>query len=221
MGPPKREVAGTGGISVAGLNPVAQNIVQALSNQSTLLMKMQILSFGKNYDVMDQNKSPLCRIGLDAGQNVRGQLLGAAVSQLAGDYVGRYATRSMNYTYTVKDPAGNLGLEIRKTGGGNHSQFQVEDPFAGTPVGLIDMKRSLFGGLKATWLAPSGPPLMQTKGNIIRRKYAITGPDGREMGRVRHKILAIRDVWQLELNPGSNHLFSSIFAAILDFEKKM
>jgi uncharacterized protein YxjI len=206
---------------MAGLNPVAQNIVQALSSQSTLLMKMQILSFGKNYDVMDPNKTPLCRIGLDAGQNVSGKLLGAAVSQIAGDYIGRYAARSMNYTYTVKDPAGNLGLEIRKTGGGNRSQFQVVDPMAGAPVGMIDLKRSLIGGLKASWLAPTGQPLMQTKGNIIRRKYTITGPDGRELGRVRHKILAIRDVWQLELDPGSNHLFSSIFATILDFEKKM
>lgn len=206
---------------MAGLNPIAQNIVQALSAQSTLLMKMQILSLGKNYDVMDAHQTPLCRIGLDAGQNVSGQLLSGAIGSVAGGYIGRYAARSMNYTYTVKDPAGNLGLEIRKTGGGNHSQFQVVDAAGGTPVGVIDMKRSLIGGLHATWIAPSGQPLMVTKGNIIRRKYAIMGPDGREVGRVRHKILAIRDVWQLELDPGSNHLYSSIFATVLDFEKKM
>jgi hypothetical protein len=184
-------------------------------------MKMQILSFGKNYDVMDSNQRPLCRIGLDAGQNVSGQLLAGAVGAVAGGYIGRYAARSMNYTYTVKDAAGNLGLEIRKTGGGNHSTFQVVDPAGGAPVGSIDMKRSLIGGLHATWIAPSGPPLMVTKGNIIRRKYAIMGPNGREVGRVRHKILAIRDVWQLELDPGSNHLYSAIFATVLDFEKKM
>jgi uncharacterized protein YxjI len=206
---------------MAGMNPVAQNIVQALSGQSTLLMKMQIMSLGKNYDVMDGNQTPLCRIGLDAGQNVSGQMLGSAIGSIAGGYIGRYAARSMNYTYTVKDPAGNLGLEIRKTGGGNHSQFQVVDPFGNIPVGLIDLKRSLLGGLHATWIAPAGQPLMVTKGNILRRQYAITGPDGREIGWVRHKILAIRDVWQLELGPGGNHLFSSIFAAILDFEKKM
>jgi uncharacterized protein YxjI len=206
---------------LAGLNPTAQNIVQALSSQSTLLMKMRILSLGKNYDVMDPNQRVLCQIGLNAGQNIAGQMIGSAVASIAGDYIGRYATRSMNYTYTVKDPGGNLGLEIRKTGGGNHSQFQVNDTMSGSAVGLIDMKRSLIGGLKATWLAPGGQPLMSTKGNIIRRKYSIVGPDGREVGRVRHKILAIRDVWQLELDPGSNHLFSSIFATILDFEKKM
>ena len=206
---------------MAGLNPTAQNIVQALSSQSTLLMKMRILSLGKNYDVMDATQRVLCQIGLDAGQNVAGQMLGSAVSQLAGEYIGRYAARSMNYTYTVKDAAGNLGLEIRKTGGGNHSQFQVSEPMGGTPVGLIDLKRSLIGGLNAIWIAPAGQALMSTKGNILRRKYSILGPDGRDVGRVRHKILAIRDVWQLDLDPGSNHLFSSIFATILDFEKKM
>ncbi len=202
---------------MAGLNPVAQGIMQALSNQPNLLMKMQILSLGKNYDVMDPNQTVLCRIGLDSGQNVRGKLLESAV----GGYIGRYAARSMDYTYTVKDPAGNLGFEIRKTGGGNHSQFHVVDPFLRTPVGLIELKRSLMGGLAATWLAPAGQPLMTTKGNILRRTYEILGPDGREVGQVRHKILAVRDVWQLDLSGGSNHLFSSIFATILDFEKEM
>ena len=202
---------------MAGLNPVAQNIVQALSAQSTLLMKMQILSLGKNYDVMDSNQTVLCRIGLDAGQNVSGQMLAGAI----GGYIGRYAARSMNFTYTVKDAAGNLGLEIRKTGSGNNSQFQVVDPALGTPVGVIGMKRSLIGGLHATWVSPTGQPLMETKGNILRRQYAILGADGKEVGRVRHQILAIRDVWQLDLDPGSNHLYSSIFATVLDFEKKM
>jgi len=214
----KKDVGQAGPVPMAGgLNPVAQNVMQALSGHPSLVMKMQILSMGKNYDVMDPNQTVLCKIGLDAGQNVSGQMLGNAV----GGYIGRYVSRSLNYTYKVKDPAGNIALEIRKTGGGNHSQFQVVDPFLGTPVGLIEMKRGLMGGLDATWVAPSGQPLMNTKGSILRRQYEIVGADGREMGHVRHKILAIRDVWELELGQGSNHLFSSIFATVLDFEKEM
>ena len=95
------------------------------------------------------------------------------------------------------------------------------DPQAGGSFGTIDMRRSLIGGLKASWLLPSGQPAMSTKGNIIRRKYRIVDPAGTEIGRVRHKILAIRDVWQLELESGANHLYSALFAAVLDFEKKM
>jgi len=200
-----------------GLNPVAQSLMQTLSNQPSLVMKMQILSMGKNYDVMDPAQTVLCRIGLDASQNMQGK----AVESLVGGYIGRYAARSGNYTYTVKDPAGNLGFEIRKTGGGNHSQFHVVDPFLGTAVGLIELKRSLMGGLDATWLAPNGQPIMTTKGSILRRTYEMVGADGREIGHVRHKILAVRDVWELELGAGSNHLFSSMFATILDFEKEM
>ncbi|HEV2231151.1 MAG TPA: hypothetical protein VGS18_03075, partial [Thermoplasmata archaeon] len=60
-----------------------------------------------------------------------------------------------------------------------------------------------------------------TKGNIIRRKYEIRDGANRPVGHVRHKILAIRDVWQLELSPGVNHLYSALFATVLDFEKKM
>jgi uncharacterized protein YxjI len=206
---------------MAGMNPAAQNIVNALQGQPKLLMKMQILSLGKNYWVMDQAFQPLAYIGLDAGQNMSGQLLGSAVGALAGDYVGRWAARSMEYTYTVKDASKQTAMLIKKGSGGNKSRFDVVDAATGGSFGAIDMKRSLIGGLKAAWIAPNGAPMMSTKGNIIRRKYSIIGPDGREIGRVRHKILAVRDVWQLEFETGANHLYTAIFATILDFEKKM
>lgn len=206
---------------MAGMNPAAQNIVNSLQGQQTLLMKMQILSLGKNYWVMDKEQHPLCYIGLDAGQNVSGALLKSAVSQVAGDYIGRYAARSMQYTYTVKDASNQTAMLIKKGSGGNKTHFDVVDAATGGSFGGIDMKRSLIGGLHATWVAPNGQPMMVTKGNIIRRKYSIQGPDGKEIGRVRHKILAIRDVWQLEFETGANHLYSAIFATILDFEKKM
>ena len=202
-------------------NAAAQAIIASLANQPTLLMKMRILSLGKNYDVMDPNQQVLCMVGLDSGQNVKGAVIGSLVSQVAGDYVGRYARRSLSYTYTVKDPQGNVAMLIQKGGGGNTSEFQIQDAMQGGSFGTIHMKRSLIGGLKATWIDPNGQGRMSTKGNIIRRKYAIVGPDGREVGRVRHKILAIRDTWQLELEPGSNHLFAALFATVLDFEKKM
>ncbi|MCI4333403.1 MAG: hypothetical protein L3K01_06760 [Thermoplasmata archaeon] len=206
---------------MAGMNPAAQNIVNALQGQPKLLMKMQILSLGKNYWVMDAAQKPLCYIGLDAGQNISGQVLGAAVGAIAGDYLGRFAARSMEYTYTVKDASQQVAMLIKKGSGGNKSRFDVVDAMTGGSFGAIDMKRSLIGGLKASWLAPNGAPVMSTKGNIIRRKYSIMGADGREIGRVRHKILAVRDVWELEFEAGANHLYTSIFATILDFEKKM
>jgi uncharacterized protein YxjI len=206
---------------MAGMNPAAQNIVNALQGQSKLLMKMQILSLGKNYWVMDAAQKPLAFIGLDAGQNISGQVLGSAVGAIAGDYIGRFAARSMEYTYTVKDTSQQVAMLIKKGSGGNKSRFDVVDAMTGGSFGAIDMKRSLIGGLKASWIAPNGAPVMSTKGNIIRRKYSIIGADGRELGRVRHKILAVRDVWQLEFEAGANHLYTSIFATILDFEKKM
>jgi uncharacterized protein YxjI len=204
-----------------GLNPSAQAVVAALANQPKLLMKMQILSFGKNYDVMDADHRVLCKVGLDAAQNLTGQAVNAAVSELAGGYIGRWAGRSLAYTYLVRDPHGTVAIMIRKGTGGNRAEFQVADAMTNASLGVIDLRRGLLGGLKASWISPGGQVWMQTKGNILRRKYAILGPDGRELGRVRHKIIAIRDVWQLEFESGANHLFSAIFAAVLDFEKKM
>lgn len=209
------------GAMATQVNPSAHGVFQSLSGQSLLLMKMRILSFGKNYDVMDPQERVLCQVGLDAGQNVKGAFIGSAVSQLAGDYVGRWAQRSLQYTYVVRDAQGNPALEVRKGSGGNRAEFLVVDPQLNVVLGKIDLKRSLIGGLKASWVGPDGQTYMQSKGNIIRRKYEIVGADGRSVGRVRHKILAIRDVWQLELTPATNHLFSVLFATVLDFEKKM
>lgn len=202
-------------------NVAAENIVHNLANQGTLLMKMRILSLGKNYDIMDQNQNVLCQIGLDAGQNIKGSLVGGAVSAVAGDWAGRLVKRSLQYTYTVKDPAGGLALEIRKGSGAYKARFDVVDPLGGPSPGYIQMKRSFIGGLKAFWYGPTGQPVMHTKGNIIRRKYRILNASNQQVGFVRHKILAIRDVWQLELTPGVNHLYAAIFATVLDFEKKM
>jgi uncharacterized protein YxjI len=206
---------------MAGMNPAAQNIVNALQGQPMLLMKMQILSLGKNYWVMDSAQKPLCYIGLDASQNMSGQLLGSAVGAVAGDYLGRFVARSQQYTYTVKDANQQVAMLIKKGPGGNTTRFDVVDAVTGGSFGAIEMKRSLIGGMKTHWLDPNGAPLMSTKGNVIRRKYSIVGADGRELGRVRHKILAVRDVWQLEFESGANHLYTSIFATILDFEKEM
>ena len=201
--------------------PPTASIVQSLSGQGVLLMKMRILSLGKYYDVMDSNSRVLCTIGLDAGQNVKGALVGAAVSQVAGDYVGRFMQRRREYTYEVKDPQGTLAMQIQKGIGGNTATFAVVDLATQAEVGRIEMKRSLLGGLRASWVSPEGQVYLHTKGNIIRRKYEILGPGGESWGRVRHKILAIRDVWQLELDPRVNHLYSALFATVLDFEKTM
>jgi uncharacterized protein YxjI len=205
----------------ASMNPAAQNLVNSLNGQPLLLMKMAILSLGKNYSIMDKDQRVLGSVSLDAGQNLTGAVVASAVSQVAGAYVGRWAARRREYEYEVKDAQGQLAMHIRKGKGGNTSIFQVVDAVTGGSFGHIDMKRSLFGGLKAAWIGPDGAQLMSSKGNIIRRKYTIVGANGAELGKVRHKIMAIRDVWQLELDPGTNHLYSAIFATVLDFEKKM
>jgi hypothetical protein len=175
-------------------------------------MKMRILSFGKYYDVMDASSNVLCTIGLDAGQNVAGQMVGAAVSELAGDYLGRWAARRREYTYDVKDPQGNLALQIRKGVGGNAATFQVVELPAQNEVGRIELRRSLLGGLKASWVAPNGQ--VSDEGEHHRRKK-----DRRPGARGRSATRScIRDVWQLELMPASN--LPALFATVLDFRKR-
>lgn len=109
----------------------------------------------------------------------------------------------------------NVARLIRKGSGGNTARFDVVDAVSGGSFGAIDLRRSLIGGLHATWVAPNGASMTVTKGNILRWMYSIVDGTGKEIGRVRHKILAVRDVWQLEFESGANLLYSTIFATIL------
>ena len=79
-----------------------------------------------------------------------------------------------------------------------------------------------MGGMSAEWQDPqSGSTLITTKGNVIRRQYEMVDPSGSQIATVRHKIVAVRDVWQLQITGGTNHLHAVIFATVLDFEKEM
>lgn len=191
-----------------------ENINNALAGQSELLMKQKLVQLGKNYWVMDSNQKTLCNVRLDMGSNIAGNL----ISGIAGKWAGRMG----KYTYVVSDANDQTALEIRKGSGSFKTFFEITEPDTGETIGGIGLQRSLVGGMQAVWQEPqSGNPLITTKGNVLRRQYAMLDPNGNEIATVRHKIAAIRDVWQLKINGPENHLHSVIFAAILDFEKEM
>lgn len=190
------------------------NINQALAGQSELLMKQKLIQLGKNYWVMDSNQNTICNVRLNWGSNMMGNVLS---SQL-----GKWAGRMMQYTYSVTDTNDQVALEIRKGAGSFKSFFNIVEPDSGENIGGIGLKRSLVGGMSAEWQDPqSGSTLITTKGNVIRRQYEMVDPSGSQIATVRHKIVAVRDVWQLQITGGTNHLHAVIFATVLDFEKEM
>lgn len=190
------------------------NVMNSLNGQTELLMKKHIISLGKFYDVMDSNQSKLFSVRLDWGSNMAGNML-------AGQ-LGRWAGRMMHYTYSVYDGNNEIALEINKGSGAFKSTFQVVEPETGEKMGSIYMKRSLIGGMNANWLdASSNQPTINTKGNIMRRQYTMLNQNMAEVATVRHKIVAVRDVWTLNITDSSDSLHAVIFATVLDFEKEM
>lgn len=190
------------------------NVINSLSGKSELLMKKKILALGKNYTVMDTLENPLCYVRLNFGSNIAGNILSRDM--------GKWAGRMMQYTYTVEDANQQNALEIRKGPGAWKTNFQVTEPETGQQVGVISMKRGLVGGMLAQWFDPaSNAVTLKTQGNVLRRQYAMLDENNTEVASVRHKIVAIRDTWNLNLNAGSNHLEAVVFATVLDFEKEM
>lgn len=195
-------------------NEPLETINKALSGKSELLMKKKILAAGKNYAVMDENQNHLCYVYLDAKQNIVGNILSGAL----GSWVGR----EMGYTYIVQDAFNQNALILKKGAGAWSANFGVFDAVSGDQLAMISLKRSLIGGMQAQWQDKDNSSIeMATKGNVIKRQYSIVDQNNRELGHVRHKIAAVRDVWMLKLTPEANILHAAIFATVLDFEKEM
>lgn len=195
-------------------NEPLETINKALSGKSELLMKKKILAAGKNYAVMDENENHLCYVYLSAKQNIVGKLL--------SDAIGSWAGREMAYTYIVQDAFNQNALIVKKGAGAWSANFGVFDAVSEEQIAMIGLKRGLIGGMQAQWIdKETGKTTMSTKGNVIKRQYAIVDQNGQEIGHVRHKIVAVRDVWNLNLTPEANILNAAIFATVLDFEKEM
>ncbi|MHB8360876.1 MAG: LURP-one-related/scramblase family protein [Thermoplasmataceae archaeon] len=192
-----------------------ESVIKAVGNHSEILMKKKIIALGKHYNVMDKEKNTLCSVHLSLWQNMGGE----AMSR----YVGKWLGRSMKYTYEIKDDQDNIALEVRKYSGGWTTSFEVVEPDSNNVIGKIWLKRKfLTGGMKAMWVDKgSENPLITVKGNIMRRKYRMLSPDGKEIAKVRHKVVAVRDVWKIQINDPKHNLEAIIFAAVLDFEKEM
>lgn len=191
-----------------------ENVMNSLNGKNELLMKKHIVSLGKTYTVMDSDQTPLFMVKLDWGSN----MMGNAIS----GQLGKWAGRMMHYTYSVFDNNQELALEIRKGSGSFKSTFAVTEPESGEQIGSIYMKRSLIGGMNASWLdTGTNTPTITTKGNVLRRQYSMFDQNQAEIAAVRHKIVAVRDVWKIDVMESSNSLHAVIFATVLDFEKEM
>ncbi len=190
------------------------NVTNALQGKVELLMKKKILALGKNYTVMDKDQNPLCYVKLDWGSNMAGNMLSG--------YMGKWAGRMMQYTYSVQDTNEEIALEIRKGPGAWKTNFEVVETESSEKFGTISMKRSLIGGMLAQWSEPnSNQVMMKTQGNVIRRQYKIVDENEGEIASVRHKIAAIRDTWTLDIHTGKESMEAVVFATVLDFEKEM
>ncbi len=181
-----------------------------LAGRTNFLLRQRALAIGATYDVLDENKNALFKIKQDAGQAVGTALVGA----VAGGLVKRYMKRS----YKILTADDRTVGQISKGSGAFKTAYTITLS-DGRMVGYINVKRSLIGGLKASLLDQAGKPMISTKGNLIRRKYAMKDPAGSEIARVTAKMLQIRDTYKVELKGNMHPIYPLTFAVIIDFEK--
>lgn len=178
------------------------------------LVQHKVLSLGHSYRVMDANKTELFHVQGDAGQNLTGSLLGSAV----GGYLGRMVARSVDMTYGIVATSGVRWGTLKKTGGANQSTFTLVDN-ANQPWVIIQLQRSLIGGIQATAVWPNGQPMMHTKGNLLRHNFFIKDPAGNDLAKVHEQWIALRDTYNVDVLGNIDPLYPLVYSIAIDYEK--
>ena len=213
--PPATAPAPAAGVPAPGVSPGA---TLGLEGRKNFLVQHQILSLGHSYRVMDAQKNHLFTVQGDTGQNLTGNFLGNMVGGGSDSYLGRYAARSVNMTYTLVDAQGAVHGTILKEGGANQSTFTLSDA-SGQRWVTVHLARGLMGGITATALDAGGRPMMRTSGNLIRHNFMIQDPSGRDLAKVHEAWVAVRDTYNIDMVGGIDPLYPLVFTILIDFEK--
>ncbi len=194
-------------------------IVQALGLQGrrNFLVQHQALSLGHSYRVMDSEKRHLFTVQGNAGQNLSGNAIGRLVGG-SDSYLGRFAARSANMTYTLVDTNGTGLGAIVKEGGANQSTFTLSDS-AGQRLFVVTLHRGAMGGITATALGSDGKPMLQTSGNLARHHFMIKDSTGSDLAKVHEAGVAVRDTYNVDMIGSIEPIYPLVFAILIDFEK--
>ncbi len=213
---PPGEAQGNGPAAAGAAAPPEElDAALGLRGQKRFLVQHQLLSLGHSYRVMDAEKRHLFTVEGHAGQNVSANLLGGLAG---GGYLGRLATRSLGMTYTLSDARGGQHGTVVKEGGANASTFTLTDARGQRRV-VITLERGLMGGMTAKAIDPSGQPLFQTSGNLLRHNFVIKDAQGRELVKVHEAWVAVRDTYNVDLLGPIDPLYPLVFTILIDFEK--
>ena len=173
---------------------------------------------GHSYRVMDHEKRLLFTVQGNAKQNLMGNLVGGMFGGGGNSYMERMAARGGGMTYSLVHPSGTVVGTVTKEGGPNRSTFTLTDA-AGQRWVTVHLERGLMGGITATAVSPTGQPILQTSGNLVRHDFMIKDPGGRDVVKVHEAWAAVRDTYNVDLLENVDPLYPLVFSILIDFEK--
>jgi hypothetical protein len=201
------------------LSPVAEGLHQVLGSHPTLVLWRKETFHGRTLHVMDTTRQRILCL-LKQGM-VTYKPVAEGTVPAGGGVDGRTGLRQTK-GYVLEDPAGRLAIVIPKFGMPDALAIRlwVVDPGTSDLLGQIDLGRS-EREIVMTWATSRGEPVMKVN-RLLNRTSSYENPisdrDGHEVGLIRKSKWAFRDIWELDLKPGSDHLFCVIFSAIWECE---
>ncbi len=206
-----------------GLGPIAEGLRLVLGSHSTVSVhRKETILHARNYEVMDANRQRLLCLVKEATIRFDPKMYAGMGLPSAGTEAAKLTKTG---GFLVEDSAGNTALMVlkfRRQERDGHT-YHVVDPEAHAFVGFIHAKAPPRKPVtEAVWATVDGRVLMSTSGKRPGEggyAYVLSDPDGRELSIVRHRALAFRDIWDIEMKPGSEHLASMILATVWECER--
>lgn len=212
-------LATPGGPSLA--TPAGPTLTATLGLEGcrNFLLQHQLISGGRNYRILNQEKRHLFTVKESLGQELRANFLGGGGQQGSGFHLGGIALGTRTFAWAVLDSTGNQAGGITIQVRGFNAVSTLADS-TGAPVLSVNVDRGMVGGLTATAAFPDGHAMFQARGNLMRHNFSIHEPSGQEVAKIHEAWASVRDTYNLDLVGNVDPLSVLIFAILIDREKE-
>jgi uncharacterized protein YxjI len=219
--PPLFDLTRTSGTTTEARPPDASALRVALGLQGkrSFLLQHEMLSGGRCYRVLDQEKRLLFTARESRSEALSAGLF-AAIRLASG--------RTLAYHWVVADAAGDarglITVEVTEDG-----EVSTLSDSTGTPLLAVTIARTVMGGSRvyvvthgftATAALPDGRRWLEAKGNLLRHNFSIQNLSGTEVAKIHEAWASVRDTFNLDLVGDVDPLFPLIFAIVIDRGKQ-
>lgn len=194
-------------------------VTLGVSSIRNFLLQHQLLSTGRNFRVLSHEKKHLFTVHENLGQEFQANLANERPSAaVMGLQMGFVPPPSRTLLWSVVDSSGatqgTIGIQVT----GRSTVATLMDA-SRAPQLIIDIQRSLVGGLTAKATFPDGREMFHSHGNALHHNFIVQDPNGGEVAKIHEAWASVRDTYNLDVLGPVDPVCPLVFAIMIEVEK--